>query len=503
MSALSRLLRQSGHYFGGRVGLMLLGLISFPLFTRLYSLADYGVINLVIKLVLMLTALSKLGLQNSISRFYKTSALSSDHNALPIYFSSIFFGSLAVSATFAAALATAVAVSPPWLISAALRPPLLLGSVLLFTGTLRSIIINFMRAQERTRLYNALEIITKAIGIVAACALCFTWGATATSFLGAMILSEVVGLTLLVVPAARSGMISWQHWQYQFFRKALIFGAPLVGLEVGNLLLDSGDRLLIARFLGTEALGLYSAASNVAGYVQDLLMAPVLLAVFPIYMNLWIANGPEETRKFLSRTLQAFLCVAIGLVAIITPTAEPAMMLLASPKFAPAASLVPVLAAGLIVFATVPFYTAGLYLHNQTATIAMTTVTAAALNFGCNALLLPRFGLMGGAVASIIGYACLLAVTAYFSQRHFKLDLHAVAVVRSATAGALAMIPAVFIKTGTPAVDLAVRGSVTAVIYAALLYAGDHRVRHTSRLLAQRLRSYTQDSCTLSVGGQT
>ncbi|HUB32552.1 MAG TPA: oligosaccharide flippase family protein [Bryobacteraceae bacterium] len=488
MSDFRQLIRQSSHYFGGKVGLLLLGFISFPLFTRLYSLAEYGLINLVIKIILMLTALSKLGLQNSVSRFYKEYAISRDPGALPTYFSSIFFGSVGISAVFATVFALGVAFSPAWLLSAEVRRLLVLASVLLFTGTLRSILINFLRAEERTRLYNALDITIKAVSIGMVCVLCFVSGATAASFVKGTIVSELVGLVLIMTPLVRDRMIRWQCWQYRFFRKALLFGMPLIGLELGNLLLDSGDRLLVARFLGAEALGLYSAASNIAGYIQDLLMAPVLLAVFPMYINLWTARGPEATRRFLSTSLQGFVCVGIGVIAIVAPTADPAVRLLASSKFAPAAPLVPVLVVGLILFATVPFFTAGLYLHNQTTTIAVTTIAAAIVNLGLNAVLLPRMGLLGGAFAAVLGYMGLLVVTAHLSSRYMRLEVRPGIVLRCVLAGVVAATPSFFIHTGWTVTDLAAKGAITGCVYLVLVYLGDRRIKALGDEALQSLR---------------
>ena len=419
MSDIRQLMRQSTHYFGGRVGLLLLGFISFPLFTRMYSLADYGLINLVAKIVLMLTALSKLGLQNSVSRFYKEHAISRDRNALAIYFSSIVFGSAGTWAAFAAVFAVGVALAPAWLIPADVRPLLLLAAILIFTGTLRAVLITFLRAEERTRLYNILEIVIKASGITLICLISFVSGATAESFIKGTIISEVLGLLLVVTPLVRARMIDLRHWHPSFFRKAVVFGMPLIGLELGNLVLDSGDRLLVAHYLGAEALGLYSAASNIAAYVQDLLMAPVLLAVVPIYLNLWAERGSEETRRFLGTSLQGFVCIGIGVAAITAPTADPAVRLLASSKFAAAAPMVPLLVVGLIFFAMVPFFTAGLYLFNRTGTIAVTTIAAALLNLGLNVVMLPSMGLTGGVLADVIGYAALLLATAWVSVSLF------------------------------------------------------------------------------------
>ncbi|HMC31473.1 MAG TPA: oligosaccharide flippase family protein, partial [Candidatus Angelobacter sp.] len=100
MSALKTLYRHSSHYLGGRVAVMLLGFISFPLFTRVFSVADYGAINLIINTVLLLTVVSKFGFQHAVQRYYPESAGSSDPDILRRYYSTLFYG----TALFAAVL---------------------------------------------------------------------------------------------------------------------------------------------------------------------------------------------------------------------------------------------------------------------------------------------------------------------------------------------------------------------------------------------------------------
>ena len=69
------LFRASSHYLAGLLGKIGIGFISLPILTRLFSIADYGVIDLAGKILLLLTALSKMGLQNSALRFFDSSKL--------------------------------------------------------------------------------------------------------------------------------------------------------------------------------------------------------------------------------------------------------------------------------------------------------------------------------------------------------------------------------------------------------------------------------------------
>jgi len=66
---------------------MLLGFLSFPVFTRVFSVSDYGTMGLVLKVILLLTVIGKFGLQNSVQRFYAEDGASLDANKRRRYYS--------------------------------------------------------------------------------------------------------------------------------------------------------------------------------------------------------------------------------------------------------------------------------------------------------------------------------------------------------------------------------------------------------------------------------
>jgi len=113
----------------------------------------------------------------------------------------------------------------------------------------------------------------------------------------------------------------------------------------------SGDRFFVQHYLGAQALGFYAAAYGIAIYLQDVLMAPLQLALFPICMKVWAAEGKKATQEFLSRSLDQFVLVAVGVVCIAIVTSRDAIVLLASRKFQQAHSLLPFLVVGLVLSA--------------------------------------------------------------------------------------------------------------------------------------------------------
>src|SRR5262249_60522243 len=138
----------------------------------------------------------------------------------------------------------------------------------------------------------------------------------------------------------RAGWIVPRRLDLRLFRMAVTYGAPLIVYELSSIILDSGDRFLVRRYLGAELLGQYSVAYNIAGYIYQLVLVPLNLAIVPMYMKLWTTKGPEKTVEFLSRGLDLFLLLAVGMLTAVLVTAQDVVIVLASDKYRDSANLV-------------------------------------------------------------------------------------------------------------------------------------------------------------------
>ncbi len=93
-------------------------------------------------------------------------------------------------------------------------------------------------------------------------------------------------------------------------------------------------------------------------------MAPLQLALFPICMKVWTLQGKKATQEFLSRSLDQFALVAIGVVAVAMVTSRDLVVLLASKKFAQSHELLPYLVMGIVFSAVTIYFRPGLA-HSQ------------------------------------------------------------------------------------------------------------------------------------------
>jgi O-antigen/teichoic acid export membrane protein len=477
MSDLSTLKRHSSHYVLGRIGLLLFGFVSFPLFTRMFSVAEYGEMNLIFRIVICLVVLSKLGIQNSVVRFYEESVKRGGEVSALEYYSTLFFGTAGLAGLVTLLFAVAAWLLPSSIISPGLKGFLALCSLLILIRAEWSILSGFLQAEGSTKLFNLLDVGIKAGSILVICLLLFTWQKSLTAFFSGTIVVEAVAAAIVIGILVYRKVLVLNAFNWEFLQTVLAFGFPLVVYEISSVILDSGDRFLIRNYLGAEQLGFYSAAYNLSSYAQISLMVPINLALVPIYMKLWVNKGKRETQAFLSKSLDMFLLVAIGMCCVVTLISRDLVVFLASKKFESSYRLLPILIVGLFIYSVHIFLTAGLLIYKKTFLMARQVIYATLLNIGLNIILLPRIGLAGAAWATLLSYAFLIALMVHASFPLLPIQIKYLALLRYICAAVLTYWLVARIHLDNALSGIAVRSVSGVTLYYGVLWIIDRQVR--------------------------
>jgi len=456
---------------------MLLGFISFPVFTRIFSVAEYGTINLITNTVLLLTVLSKFGFQHSVQRYYPEGSASAGPDTLRRYYSTLFYSTALLALALSLLFIASLFFGAGRLLGITAGGTLLLACSLVMIRSLRSMQMNLMQMENKTRLFNGMDILQKALTIGVVCGLLFFWQKTVFAFfLGLVVVEGLVLLQYLPVLGRRQ-LLSPGMFDVGFLRTAVAFSLPLMAAEISWVVLDSGDRFFIQHYLGAQALGFYAAAYGIAIYLQDVLMQPLQLALFPICMRVWNTEGKKATQDFLSRSLDQFILVAVAVVCVAIVTSRDVIVLLASRKFQEAHTLLPFLVIGLVLSAVTIYFRPGLMIHKRASKIAVATFYACILNIALNVVLLPRVGLVGAAIATTVSYGGIVLFLAYQSLRVLPYKLELVSFAKYGLVGAAAAWLATQLPLETPLVSAIVKGSVILALYTVVLFVIDKRVR--------------------------
>ena len=204
---LKNLLRQSSYYLVGLVGGLGLGFVSMPIFTRMFSVADYGLIDLAQKILLLATAGAKAGMQNSALRFFNRETFVSDPTAEKRYYSTMLLGVAAVAAGLTLFFAAAIGVLPKSMVDGPLATILSFACILILVRAVQSILWSFLRIEERTKAYNLIGLAMKAATVGMIILMLFKLGPSVRSYYSGTMIVEIVVVCALCVPLFRRDLL--------------------------------------------------------------------------------------------------------------------------------------------------------------------------------------------------------------------------------------------------------------------------------------------------------
>jgi len=420
MSEIRKMLRQSSHYLGGMVAAMAAGFLSFPILTRIFSVDDYGILGLVSTTIFVCLVFAKLGFQTSIVRFYSERKAGS---GLSEFYSTMLIGTLGAAGITSILLLVVTRLLPSELLDTKLSNLLVIVSaIVFFTGT-TTILMAFLRAEQRTRLYNVISV-TRAYSqlFLSVFFVFYIFKGLRGFFIGRLVVGIVV-FSILFVSVLKRQRIAFRSFSGSFFIGSVRFGFPLVLAELGHLLLNYADRYLILFYLDAAALGLYTAGYNLSMHVADVIKYPVNYALTPIYMDILANKGEEETRRFLSKVFTIFCLVTLPVTFGFIAVREDLIVFLASSKYAMACSVIPYVMVGQAIYSCQIILNCGLFIHKKTYIMTLTMLLSVILNLILNILWIPKNGILGAAQATLVSYIVYTVVITFFAFKLFRFEI--------------------------------------------------------------------------------
>jgi O-antigen/teichoic acid export membrane protein len=492
-SALKKLLVQTSHYSLASLFSVIAGLVTFPLLTRIFSVTDYVVMNLVAATLSIAVAVGKMGVQHSIVRYQSEITAGKRSFTLGQLYSTTVIGMAATGFVVAASLGvTAQIVPEKWLADPRLRLLFAIAALVVLAQVLESAFVNFLRAEQNTTAMVKYQVAKKYLGLGILVVALLGVSRTLTAFYSATAITEVAAMCMLAWVLFRTGERP-RPTQAQFsrplFKELLGFGIPMmIGYEMSGIVLAVGDRYVIEGMIGQEPLGLYSAAYNLCQYVQQVVIASVGQAIMPIYMQMWDQKGKEETAQFIARSLRTYVLFGAPVIAGLASVGPELLPSLASDKYASAAAILPWVIAGMVVDGTNTMVGAGLFIHRKTRTIMSIVIVCAAINIGLNLLLVPRIGILGSAIATLVSYSVTSLAMGVAAERLLHVPMPWGTLLRSGAAAAIMYLSLMYILPGHRFLTVGVRAAVGGMVYAAIIVLVDPDARELANKVTSRLR---------------
>jgi len=207
-------------------------------------------------------------------------------------------------------------------------------------------------------------------------------------------------------------------WNLDVVKKPLKYGYPMILFSYSHNLLQTGDRAVLRIFCPMSLVGVYDLGYRIASGVNILLALPVKDALQPIAFKQ--EGHQEEQKHFIRRSATVYYGVALFLGLLVSIFSKEVVMVMARQEsYHIAWIVVPFIVFGYIQYGLNNFLGIGLEMKKKAFLLSWILMFAAGINISLNFLLVPVIGIIGAAIATIIGYLVWNVLSAYFSWKHY------------------------------------------------------------------------------------
>jgi O-antigen/teichoic acid export membrane protein len=407
---LGRLGRHSAVYGLGGLVSRILAVFLLPLYTRYLDPQDLGQVGLVVALSAVAVTILRLGISSAFFRFYFDAE---DEAGRMLVVRTCFWFTLAMGllglllgVVFAAPLSDALGLDDPQLVRA--------GAL----GVLAQMVYEqqtaMFRAEERSTAFVAASLVNVALTIGATVLLVVVWEQGALG----VIVGNLTG-TLLVTAGL---LLVHRHWLGRGFSRPLLremnhFGIPLVPAALALITVNFGDRFFLVHLSGLSEVGLYEIGVRIASAMVLLLTA--FRTAWPAFA--YSIRDDAEARRTYAFVL-TYLVVVASWAALGLGLLSPWLVrLLTTPEFYAGSRVVAPLAFGTVAYAAYIVMAIGVGRAKRTQFNWAIAGAAAVLNVALNLILIPPYGMMGAAIATVAAYVLMFVLMTWYAQRVFPV----------------------------------------------------------------------------------
>ena len=423
-----RLGRHSAVYGLGGIVSRVLAVFLLPLYTRYLTTADLGAVGLVVALSAVVVTILRAGISSAFFRFYFDSP---DAARRRLVIRTSFWFTMA-SATLG--LVAGVLLAEPLADLLDLDDPNLVraGFVGVWAQMNYEQLTSLFRAEERSTAFVLASLSNIAVTIGATILLVVVWeqgalGVIVGNFVGTL----AVYLALLAVHREQLGL----QFSRPLLREMNRFGVPLVPAALALIAVNFSDRFFLVHLASLSEVGLYEIGVRIASAMVLLLTA--FRMAWPAFAYSIVDDG--EAKRTYAFVLTYLVVIASWLALGLGLLAPWLVRLLTQPAFYEGERVVAPLAFGSVAYAAYIVMAIGVGRAKRTQFNWVITGFAALVNVALNLILIPPYGIMGAAVATVAAYVIMFLGMTWYAQRVFPVPYQWRRVL-TAVAAALALL---------------------------------------------------------------
>lgn len=245
-------------------------------------------------------------------------------------------------------------------------------------------------------------------------------------------------LSLVVLAAMVISNIGVKLPRFARMKEYLKFSLPTVGSNIAAWIVNSSDRYVIGILLGVTFVGYYNPG-YLMGAIILMFMAPVDFVLVAVVSRYYDEGKIDVVRNLFKYAIKYFLLLAIPAFCGLSILSKPILTVLSTPEIANQGYLITPFIAFSMVLSGIGGIAIGksLYLAKKTYISMINTIMTAGINLGLNIMLIPRIGIIGAAIATLVAFSAGFIFGTYFAFKYFDFNIHWRSIIKTVVASAI------------------------------------------------------------------
>ena len=313
---------------------------------------------------------------------------------------------------------------------------------IIFGGfNLEEVLAQYTKGINKTRVFAIAGVIQTLVIIISNIISLLVLKGGLTAYLLSIVLGYYLSSAYLIVAAK----IRVEHFtlNWNLLKEMLEFSIPTIPVLISWWINTSADKYMIIAYQGIAESGIYSVAYKIPS---------ILAMVTSIFTSAWTISaiknvGEDDNDEYQTNIYQFFNIANILACSILILFSKVISSILFSESFFVAWHYVPILLVAYLFSGLAGFMASSFRAAKYTKGLFSSTVIGAIVNISMNFYCIKRFGSMGAAFTTMVGFAVMFYIRRHSMQKIVKLRVN---IVKDSLMYVLLLVQAIVISFEVP-----------------------------------------------------
>jgi len=393
-----------------------LNFILVPFYTNVFPPSEYGVVAVVFAYIAFLNIVYSFGFEAGYFRFASAKEVGDEKQNFTHPFIFITANSLVISGlilVFHSSIAALIGVKDESII--------IYSAFILFFDALALIPFAYLRLKNKAKVFASIKLVNISVNVALNLVLILVFKLGLEAVFISNLAASLVTLLFLLPNILKN--ISFTYHK-QLFNELWKFSIPYLPAALASMVVQTLNIIILRYLVDVKTVGIYNANYKL-GIFMMLIVSMFEYAWRPFFLN----NAKDPNAKALfAKILTLFTGGASVVLIMLTFTIQDIIKIplpfkgyIIGPGYWSGVVIVPIV---LFAYMFLGIYTnliAGIYIEKKTRYLPLITGLGAVLNIASAFLLIPVWGITGGAVSTLISYIAMAVYMYIVSQKFYPV----------------------------------------------------------------------------------